>query len=302
MRSIQEVGLEILSGSPAKFYVFTGVEYGIKITYINKLKEHYGGNYVAYDSVDAVLELMHKKHLIPLKPSVYVVRYDESFISSLNQTTSNYIKNTKVVGTIVVIYEDDKSTKKLDKYLPNYTVEIAKVSDNIVEKYLHSDFSGIPDRFVKLAIKCSSDYNQARNICQAMKCANTDDLYQLDDDRILKLFGYTDGSTDDMLKSGIAAKNFNYCLSVLEQYSEYDTIYYTILQTLVELEKQKVSKFVSSELGKYAKLWTLEDIYYMFDNTYKCLIRSRSAQIDIKSDIIILLSLLSFKSIPSMEV
>ena len=88
----------------------------------------------------------------------------------------------------------------------------------------------------------------------------------------------------------------------LEQYSEYDTIYYTILQTLVELEKQKVSKFVSSELGKYAKLWTLEDIYYMFDNTYKCLIRSRSAQIDIKSDIIILLSLLSFKSIPSMEV
>ena len=41
MRTIQEVGTEILTGTPAKMYVMIGQEYGIKMKYIKILANHY---------------------------------------------------------------------------------------------------------------------------------------------------------------------------------------------------------------------------------------------------------------------
>ena len=76
MLTIQEAGSQILKGNPGKFYVFVGTEYGIKEKYLLHLVKHYG-NVKEVESVKAVMDLMTKKHLIPLEPAVYIIRYDE---------------------------------------------------------------------------------------------------------------------------------------------------------------------------------------------------------------------------------
>ena len=108
MRSIQEVGKEVLEGNPKSFYIFAGPEYGIKVRYIQLLCKHYNSNYECYDKVSDVLDMMSVKHLVPLQPKVYVVRYDESFLSTLSPNTEHKIKSYNIIGTLICIYEQQK--------------------------------------------------------------------------------------------------------------------------------------------------------------------------------------------------
>ena len=100
MRTINEVGMEILSGNPKGFYVFLGPEYGIKCKYIDSLKQHYG-DLKEYPSVNSLLKMFNTRRLIPLSPCVYVVRYDEDFLSSLSEKTKSTIHKTNFIGTVV---------------------------------------------------------------------------------------------------------------------------------------------------------------------------------------------------------
>lgn len=272
MRTIQEVGNEILTNNPKSFYIFCGCEYGIKLRYISQLQSHYQGNYESYERVQDVINLMRTKRLIPLQPSVYVIRYDDEFVSSLSDKTKSLIESTKIIGTIVCIYEDKKQVQKCNKYLGSYTVSIDPVNPQFISKYLHVDYPGIPDKLIDFATECSSDYYQAQNICAALQSAPVSLTSKLDISELKHLFGYQDTANEKMLKTGIAARNFDYCMKVLdENYSDWDTIYYTILQTLIELDKVKSSKYSQSDLQEYGKYWNVQDIYYMFENTYDAL-------------------------------
>lgn len=303
MRSIQEVGLEILNNNPASIYFFCGNEIGIKEKYIDTIEKHYGES-VEVDKVSDVLKLMRTKHIIPLTPKLYVVRYDEEFIASLSDKTKSEITSAKIVGTVVAIYENSKHATKLDKYLGNYSVTIDTVDPKFVSVYLHQDFPGVADRFVEIAVKSSVNYSQARNMCRAMSVANRDKLYSMSDNQIADLFGYTRLSTENQIKHGVAARNFKYLVNVIETFEgEVDTIFYAILSTMIELEKCMTKKYNDSELREYLKLWTAPDIYYMFMHTYNQLKKLRSSSIsDPKNLLMYLISLLPYKSIPPVEV
>ena len=303
MRNIQEVGLEILTNKPANFYVFVGPEYGIKMKYIETLKSFYG-NLIEADSINSVLSAMKVKHIIPMKPSVYVVRYDEEFLSTLTDKTQANIQDCNIIGTVVCIYDQSKHATKLGKYLPDLTVSIDNVNNAYIEKYLHSDFPDLNDRFIKIASNIATDYNQAKNICRCMLNGPLEDMYKLSDDELVKLFGFTSTWTESAVKQGIASRNFNYLLSLLDLFDgDPSSIFYTILSTLIELDKCLDNKGGQSILSKYAKMWTREDIYYMFMNTYDMLKKSRTYSIsNVKDCIIYLFSLLKFSRIPSKEV
>lgn len=298
MRSIQEVGMEIFSRSPSKFYVFCGCEYGVKLNYIQKLVDYYDGHYESYEHVQDVIDIMKVKRIIPLVPSVYVIRYDDEFLSSLNDKTETYIRSCNIIGTIVCLYENPKSLSKIDKYLGNYAVSIDTVSPQFVKKYLHTDFAGVADKLVDIAVECGSNYYQSKLICAALKSVDPSEILKQDVTTIYKLFGHESQSTESMLRLGIAARDFKYCMKVLDDYTNYDNIYYTILQTIIEIDKCLSSKYGQSDVQKYAKKWSSEDIYNMFDITYSELKRSRSMTTDIYSSIVYLLSLLVFKPIP----
>ena len=303
MRNIQEVGLEILGNNPAKLYVFVGPEYGIKSKYIECLSKYYGSK-VEADSLDAVIKTMKTKQILPLSPAVYVVRYDEDFISKLNDKTQQELVSCKIIGTVVCIYDQPKHTSKLSKYLPDLTVSIDSVNSHYVEKYLHSDFPDLNDRFIKLSVNASADYNQAKNMCRCMMHGPTDEMYKLSDNELVKIFGYEDKSSENILRVGVASKDFNFLCNQLDEFDgELQSIFYTILSTMIEIDKCMDNRNAQSDIKKYIKIWTREDIYYMFMNTYDMLIKCRSWSIsDTKDCILYLFSLLKFNRIPSPEV
>ena len=303
MRTIQEVGLEIYNKAPAKFYVFTGIEIGIKEKYLNMIADIYGVK-SEVDTVESAFAVFKRKQLIPLSPKLYVVRYDDSFLSSLTDKAADMIDKLNIIGTVVLIYETDKQVKKVTQYLDKFCVSIDTVSPNFVERYLHSDFPGIADRFVKLAVAHTSNYGQAQNMCRSMRASNQAELFKLTDDQIVSLFGYNNKSTENQIKHGVASRNFRALLSVVSDYDgDVDTILYTILSTLIELEKIIDRNYSDSEPQPYVKYWKLEDIYYMFMNTYDKLKQLRSMPVaDPKNLLVSLIALLPYSSIPSEEV
>lgn len=303
MLTIQEVGKEILTNNPRSFYVMLGPEYGVKSRYIETLKDYYG-SLIEVDDVSSVLRLMTTKRLIPLQPSLYVVRYDQDFLSGLNDKSESEIRNCKICGTIVCIYEDIKGQAKLEKYLSNYCVHVDKVTDQFEFKYLKTEFPELADRWVQIAMKASANYGHARLICRILQRSNLDKLSGLSDDEIISLFGYNDISTDFQLKSGVAARNFVYLMNWLDNYNgTVDAVLYNVLSTMVELDKIQKSKYSQSNLKEYAKLWSAPDIYYMFMHTFELIRQLRSsAYIDSKEVLIGLFALLSYTHVPNLEV
>lgn len=303
MLTIQEVGQEVLTGTPKKFYVFVGSEYGVKEKYIELLSNHYGRK-VESESVQDILNIMKTRHIIPLQPTLYVVRYDESFISTLSNSTAVTIANTNIVGTIVCIYEQAKHVNRLEKHLSNFTVSLDKVSPQFTKKYLKTDFSDLSDRFIDIAVQTASDYGQAKNMCRSMQLVPDNMLQTLSDTQVAQLFGYQSISTESLIRIGVASRNFSYLLNVIEDYEDAgDRVLYAILQTMIELDKLMDNSRTQSDIRNYVKCWTREDIYNMFMNTYDELTKLRSySSYDVQNSIMYLLGLLQFKQIPSLEV
>lgn len=296
MRSIQDVGTEIMSGNPASFYIFTGSEYGVKTKYIDTLRNLYGDK-VETNSVNAVLDMMNTKHLIPLEPKVYVVRYDDEFLKSLDDNTEKSIVSTDICGTIVCLYEKAEHANKLDKYLSNYTVDISGIGYKFVVKYLHTEFPNLPDKLIESAAKIGDNYEHSRNIARCMCGADVDLLYQYTDLQLKNLFGVTSVSLESDVRNSVASRNFRALISTTDKYDDLDSCLYTILNTLVELEKIYYNKYAESSLRQYVDAWTPKDIYNMFMNTYSQLKKVRTYSIDMKEVIMYLASLLQFKEI-----
>lgn len=301
MLTIQDLGMQILNHTPQKFYIFGGTEYGIKMRYLEEIEKHYG-EAEEHTSVADLLNLMSTRHIIPLSPKLYVVRYDEVFQSQISEKLANKIKHCNILGTIVCIYSSPKVVTKMDKYLPEYTATIDAVSPQFVFKYLKSDFPDLPDRLINVALKCSTDYGQAKSICNSMTF-DVVNIRKLQDTEIERIFGYQTLSTQTQIRQGIAARNFNYLLDVVSRYDgELDNILYSILQTMVDMDKLMTSKFGNSDIRDYVKLWKPQDVYYMFMHAYSELKKLRSnSSYDVSNSLIYLFGLLKFQSIPSIE-
>lgn len=303
MISIQDLGLSIMSDSPKQFYVVGGSEYGIKDKYIDTLTSFYGKK-EEYPNVSELVDFLSVKHLIPVPPCLYVVRYDEGFVRDISAIEAQKIKSLNFKGSIFCIYNDPKHLTKIDKFMPDCTCIIEAVNPKFIEKYLHSDFPKLDDRSIKVATKCSTSYGHARTICKSMANADPEMLAKMSEPDLAKLFGCGSTSDESDIQKAIAARNFAAASKLLDEYDgNLDNIVYTILQTMIEMEKVLTSKYASSDLRDYAKMWKLEDVYHMFMNAYNELDKLRSnTSTDIKSSLIYLFGLFTFKDIPSVEV
>ena len=93
-------------------------------------------------------------------------------------------------------------------------------------------------------------------------------------------------------------------MKIVDDYEgSYDTILYTMLQTMIELDKLMDNSKTQSDLREYLKGWTREDVYYMFMHIYNTLIKLRSAgSMDGYRLVIQLITLLQFRPILTTEV
>lgn len=301
MITIQQAGKEILTGSPRSFYIWAGQESGIKAKYLDMLKQHYSQT-VECDTVSEVFNLMTTKHIIPLSPTLYVVRYDETFLSSLSASTQDNIKRMKIVGTIVCIYESDKHSAKLEKYLPDYTVHIDPVDPRFVAKYLKDEFNKLPDTFIQFVASNAINYSNARNIARCASYLDRAVLENAPKADISALFSVCKSLSDKELQMHIASRNSTYLLTHIDDYTDSsDNVLYAILRTMIEMEKALSTSYGSSDFRNYNKYWTMEDVYNMFMITYHMLTRSRSVSCDVEEIVVFVVSLLAFAKIPTLE-
>lgn len=300
MKSIQDAGREILTNNPCKIYIFTGEEYGIKKRYLSILSSYYGSS-KEYEKVEDVLSIFRSKRLIKLQPCLYIVRYDEDFIKSLNDRSENDIRKLNICGTIVLIYENSKQSSKLEKYLPSYTTSVDSVNINFMIKYILSEFKNMSEKTARDICEISSNYGQAQNISSCLSLLSSQESGNISKLSMMELFGKASVSNDSMIKIGVASKNFKYLISVIERYNDdKDKIFYSILSTMLDLDKLKSNPYFDCEAKAYAKYWSGQDIYYMFVNTYSMLKLSRSYNsFDVDNALIYLFSLLQFDHVPS---
>jgi len=301
MLSIQDLGLSILGDTPKNFYILGGSEYGIKDKYIEILTTKVGGK-IEYDTVMEVVSLMSKHHIIPLKPQVYVVRYDKAFISQATKEMANRISHLRIVGTLVLIYEDDKDLAKLDKVFPDNTASVDSIDIKHMSKYLKSDFPDLDSRSIEYAAKHSSNYFQAKNICRCLNLIQGKVL--LTERQIMSLFDIKLSYSETDIQVAIASRNFNALAYITDHYEgDLQTILYLILRVMIEMDKIQSSKYSNSPLKEYAKKWTRADIYYMFNHTYEAIKALRNGYTVEVSDLIMYLgALMMFKNIPDLRV
>lgn len=301
MLTIQQVGLEVLQNTPRSLYIFGGSEYGIKSKYIEILKDHYGGIQECSKFGD-ISDTMSAKHLIPLKPKLYVVRYDEQFIKDLTPEYARKISKLNIIGTVVLIYEHSTHVNKCDKLLPDNTVTIDKVDTRFIFKYLKGDFPSLPDNILQIVATVSYDYGHAQNICRSL--VNVDDAASFNSitpSQVQRFFGIDTSLSEDELKCLIASKNYNALIHVLDECDDVDQLPYTILATMVELEKLHCNTYTESNLRPYVKQWSRKDIYNMFDITYDALNQLRTITSDSKNIMMYLFSMLKFSEIPDKQ-
>lgn len=286
------------------FIVLGGTEYGMKELMINNAADSLNWPILQIPSVNELLSLFSKKHIIPPEVAIYLVRYDEEFISTLDAKLSAQINRLKITGNIIVLYENEKQCAKVDKFLPNNIGMIDNVSTLVMMKHLDKEFPRLSKNLKTIAIDVSQNYGHARKICQAMSLVDESELTKLTSPEIAKLFGYSEQSTEAQVRMSVAAKNFNSCVSLLDKFpEEADKMVYIILQTMIDLEKCKCSKFANMDISKYAKDWQIPDIYYMFMSAYSELKKLRWASLaDTNNSLIYLFGLLNYAQIPSPEV
>lgn len=303
MLSIQEAGIQILGDNPGNFYIFGGHEYGIKVRYIDILSNKFGP-VVECPSVIDTINMLSKKHIVPLAPAVYVIRYDESFVAAVSDIIANRVRKLKFNGVIICIYESAKHLNKLEKYLGDYTVMIDSFSPQFVHKYLRTDFPNLDDKLISVAVDHADNYNQAKNMCMAMNSIPNSSFAGRSEDDIAWMFGCSDSSTEMQIRRGVASRNFKSLVECAETYEDTpDRIFYAILSTMIELDKLLDNKRIPSDIQSCTKYWSRQDVYYMFMNTYDELKKSRSCSgYDIKLRLIYLFGLLRFQPIPSPEV
>lgn len=300
MKSLQQVGTEILTGHPGKLYILTGTEYGIKSAYIKSLHEHYG-DMKEMTKVADVISLMSVKHIVPLLPCLYVVRYDDEFVSTLSEITASKLLSLKIAGTLVCIYSETKHSSKLEKFLPDVTTSVDAVAPQFICKYIKRDHPELPDHVISSVVKFSTDYGQAEIRASSLALLSSEELYSLTDKDIVDLFGVLSDTSDSRFKQAVASRNFQACLSVIEEASQFDSYIYTILSTMIELEKIIPNKYASSVIREFASRWTLRDVANMFEHTFQELIQLRSGVGDPQSSLLYLLGLTQFQSVPEWE-
>lgn len=297
MLNIKNAIAEIYSDSPSRLYFFTGPEYGVKVEYLDVLKARYSNRVEERSTLDEVFQLFKQRSLVPVPETLYVVRYDKSFISSLSDIVVSRINRLKIHGTVVALYLDDKDEAKLDKYFPNSVVRINAIPEAVQLKHLKNKFPDLPELYVKESIRLSEDYFKACTICRLMCCLSRSQLSRLSRKEIESIFGYFYTADSDAFKLAIASKDFASAIREIEAYTgDLSNLFYDILSSMLEIIKVIEKPYSESQLKPYSKLWTKQSASKYYEIVYDQLSEIRSnSMYDPYNSLVYVCSLLKYK-------
>ena len=267
MLDIQTGAKSLLSDSPKSLYFLTGVEYGVKFEYLEKLKDHYKGLVEEHDNLSDLFSTFRNKSLFKRDSRLFIVRYDKSFFQS-KFYDYNSVNSLDINGTVIGIYEDDSDEKKLDKKFPYNTIRINKLSHSASFKHLSKLYPKLPTNILEYVISMCTDYYQGMSICYALSQMNKDTLLTLSRYDVQFLFGYQEISDSNRFKHAFASRNFKLMVREIDSTNfNLDTSIYDILSCMLELLKVFESKS-NSDFTKYKTYWTLNEICEVYNLVY----------------------------------
>ena len=125
----------------------------------------------------------------------------------------------------------------------------------------------------------------------------------MNEGQVKYLFGLDTTYKESDVMAAIANRDFASLVYMSEHFEgDVQNILYTILRTMIELDKCLDNKYTQSPLQKASKLWTRYDVYWMFNHTYNALKQLRSGySADPEIYITYLAAILRFKQIPSLQ-
>lgn len=277
MIDIREAGTEVfVQHNPRKFYAFCGEEYGVKLRYMSEIIKTHGGKSAVFESVRAVIVMLKADRLFPLEPCTYIIRYDQNFVKCLDDDSEYEIDSLDFDGTIIVLFEDEASLKRCEKWIPKYTVHFENVSPDFIQKYLASDYPSLLGQDYQLSVNIGHSYIGATMVAESL--SNLDADYRSGDQRAVSYaLSPRFFSNVAAFRNGVAARNFTFCVQIIDS-SEGDLypFIYGILSTMLEVEKILENPKSKSWCSKYAGNWNIYDAVTVFGNTYRVLKDSRT--------------------------
>ena len=295
MLKLQEAISQIYK-DPKKLYFFTGPEYGVKLTYINILKDRYKES-IEYPSFKDLIDTFKSKSLLPRVPTLYIVLYDSDFLKGLNANSASELLNAKIVGTAVGLYYEDKHEEKLDKFFPDNVLRVNPLSPNVMKKHLMTNFPKVPEMHVDTVIRLSDDYYEAQNICRRLELLPNQSLFSITSSDIQFLFKASVGHDLERFRDAIASRSYSQCMIEIENYAgELSQMFYDILNTLLEIIKVLEKPYIDSPIKKHISKWNIQSAKAMFNVTFDQLEKLRgNAKYPPEIAIMYTCSLLQFK-------
>jgi hypothetical protein len=151
-------------------------------------------------------------------------------------------------------------------------------------------------------MKSRPDYMGAKIMCGLFDRIERSVAAQCDISELESLFYGPTTSMEEHISIGFASRNFPYLMKVLDMYpGDIDSLFYTMLNTLVELDKLKARSYMDSKIKQYLNAWTKPDIYNMYCFVFKALEDLRSISSDTYEQIVYLFGLLQYQRIPQLD-
>lgn len=282
MLSMQDGAAQLLSDAPGSLYFLTGPDYGVKRKYIDHVSGIYGGNVVETESFAALVDDLSRTSLFPRPSTLYIARYDKDLISNLDADLAKSLKSMRFSGTIIGIYQEDKSEKKLDKFFPDCTLRVNPLSEALQLKHLKSDHPGLDDGIVAKCIKVGGDYIKASNMCDALELLGQTEASSMSQGDLVDLFGCEPAYDKQRFKQAVTRRSTGSMYKMLDAHdsSDYSEMLYDMLSALFDVAKALESGKPSSVVPIEAlRKWSLPQVKHMFDIIYEqiSLIRSQPA-------------------------
>lgn len=291
MLSIQ-VGARELYNNPKSFYFFTGPDYGVKQQYLQFLKNKYNDTQYEYEDFKTLYDSLRKKSLIPRVPTLYVVRYDSTFLSqNIN------LSILKISGTIVGIYEDDGYEKKLDKKYPDNVIRFNHMAPAVVFKHLCKSYLEVPTNLCEFISKLDIDFYESQLMCLSLSQLPKDDLETFTKADVVTLFDYNQSYNNLRFKKAILSRNFRAADLETQRYQDDKSmLIYDILSAYLEVLKCLENSHRDSYAQDYTKYWDTKSVKRMYEATFNQIDKLRNyPSYDAEIAISYILGLLQFK-------
>lgn len=300
MRTIQDVGKEILSDNPKKLYIFLGKEYILKEKYIEFVTQHYSGNVREVNSYDDFTQIMRSTSFILPLPTNYIIRYDSVFIKQLSKVIVSELLNAvnNLNGTLIFVYEQDSDAKKLDKFFADYTVTFFPISTQLQLRYLSQDYNGLNEIVLNNIIQLNCGYSISDKICNALSYCTDSTL--ITNQSIKSTFLSQYNNIISSLQLYFADKNYAGICRILDSILDLYNIHYKLLSVIIELMKVRKSSYMNSAYKQYAPKWTNSDLYNMFNIIYNEIINLRTKTSDAYNSILYIATFLCYDKIPEI--